>query len=122
MWDNLWGNIGMKIFNLADYKNGWIIGDFDPSLLRTKNFECAVHTYPKGHVSDGHFHKVATEYNLIIKGKCEVWSEYLNKYIKMRKQDGWAYFPGQKSNVRFLKDTTLLIIKCPSVKGDKYYN
>lgn len=111
----------MKIFSLNDYKNGWLIGDFEPSLLRTKDFECALHKYPKGHKSDGHFHKIAKEYNLIIKGKCEVWSEYLNQYIKLRKHEGWTYFPGQCSNVRFLKDTTLLIIKLPSATDDKYY-
>ena len=37
----------MKVTRLSDYTRGWIIGDFEPSVLRTKDFEVAVFTHKK---------------------------------------------------------------------------
>jgi hypothetical protein len=38
----------MKVGKLADMHRGWCIGDFAPSLLRTKDFEVGVLLHPKG--------------------------------------------------------------------------
>ena len=38
----------MKVSKLSDYTRGWIIGDFEPSILRTKDFEVAVFNHLKG--------------------------------------------------------------------------
>ena len=37
----------MKITKLSDYTRGWIIGDFEPSIFRTKDFEVAVLNHKK---------------------------------------------------------------------------
>ena len=38
----------MKVSKLSDYTRGWIIGDFEPSILKTKDFEVAVFNHSKG--------------------------------------------------------------------------
>ena len=38
----------MKFFQLSDFKRGWLIGDFDPAIVKTKNFEFGVKMYKKG--------------------------------------------------------------------------
>ena len=38
----------MKVSKLSDYTRGWVIGDFEPSILKTKDFEVAVLTHKQG--------------------------------------------------------------------------
>ena len=40
---------------------GWFIGDFEPSVLKTKDFEVGVLVHPKGEKWPAHFHPVCTE-------------------------------------------------------------
>ena len=56
----------MKVSKLLDYTRGWIIGDFEPSILRTKDFEVAVFNHAKGEKWPSHYHKEAVEYNVLV--------------------------------------------------------
>lgn len=105
----------MDIHRLTEFKDGWICGDFEPSILRTKFFEVGYHNYLKGHKSDGHYHAIMKEINVILKGKVWVDTEVLT--------DGmiWTVEPNEILETEFLEDTELLIIKSPSVPGDKHY-
>jgi len=49
----------MKIFNIEDMFKGWFIGNFEPSVIKTKEFEVAHHFHKKDYVdSEGsHYHK-----------------------------------------------------------------
>ena len=47
----------MKKFKMSDMKGGWFVGDFEPSVLRTKNFEVGYHTHKKGDDTSNHYHK-----------------------------------------------------------------
>lgn len=107
-------------YRTSCFKNGWIIGDFLPSIIRTKDFEVAIHDYKKGHESDGHYHKIATEVNVIITGKVLFFDSYGKEILYAN--DIFVYKPYDISQVAFLEDTKLLIIKTPSVPGDKYYD
>jgi len=106
----------MKIFNIETMTGGWFIGNFSPSIFKTKNFEVGIHEYKKGYVSPdkGHYHKIATEINYISYGKIQIDQKILSK------GDIFMYEPYEKSYVTFLEDTQLFIIKIPSVPGDKY--
>ena len=59
----------MKIAKLDDMIKGWFIGNFEPSLCKTNDVEVAVKKYNKGDFEDKHYHKIATEYTLIISGR-----------------------------------------------------
>lgn len=101
--------------NIKDFKNGWIVGDFQPSLFISKHLDIGVLYLKKGQVGDGHFHKKHIEYNIIINGKAKINDKILNN------GDIFIYDKLQKSNVEYLEDTILLVIKNPSTKNDKYY-
>ena len=45
---------------------GWFVGDFEPSLYKTQDFEVAVKRYLEGAVEKRHTHKVATEFTVIV--------------------------------------------------------
>ena len=38
----------MNVSKLKDMKNGWFIGDFNPTLIRTSDVEVAIKKYHKG--------------------------------------------------------------------------
>jgi len=46
---------------------GWFIGDFEPSVLRTSDFEVCYKEHKKGEDWPRHYHKEATEYNLLLR-------------------------------------------------------
>lgn len=104
----------MIFSNITQYKMGWFIGNFEPTLLKTADFEIAHHSYKKGFSAVPHTHKIATEYNYIVSGSLIAGGRPLAK------GDIFAFEPNEVSDVVFLEDSELIIIKTPSVIGDKY--
>ena len=47
----------MKKYNIKDMVNGWVVGNFDPSVLKTEKFEVGYHKYKKGAPTQNHYHK-----------------------------------------------------------------
>ena len=104
----------MLVSKLKDYIRGWIIGDFEPSILKTKDFEVGVITYKEGELKPPHIHKIATEYNVLLEGKVVIQGKELNK------GDIFILKKGEIADPVFLDDCTILSVKVPSVLGDKY--
>ena len=104
----------MIIKRIEDFYRGWLIGDFEPSLIRTKDFEVGVLTHKKGEYWPKHYHKLADEYNVLLEGKMSVNGQNLNK------GDVFIIEKNEVSEPVFLEDCTVLVIKVPSVIGDKY--
>lgn len=104
----------MIISNIKNFKMGWFIGDFSPTLLKTKDFEIAHHSYKKGFAAAAHHHKIATEYNYIVSGKLTTSGSTLGA------GDIFVFEPDETTDVVFLEDSELIIIKTPSVPSDKY--
>jgi hypothetical protein len=104
----------MKIFKLDDFVRGWFIGHFKPTLFDTKDFEIAVQKYKKGDLESGHYHKVAIEYNVIASGVFK-----FNEKIHT-KDDIIIIEPGEANVFECLEDGNVVVVKIPSVKGDKY--
>jgi quercetin dioxygenase-like cupin family protein len=102
------------IKRLEDFTRGWLIGDFEPSLIRTKDFEVGILTHIKGEVWPKHYHKLADEYNVLVKGKMTVNGTELNT------GDVFIIEKNEVSEPKFLEDCTVLVIKIPSIIGDKY--
>jgi len=100
--------------SLKDFIGGWFIGDFEPTLLRTKNFEVSVKIHPKGEVWPKHYHKEATEYNCVVDGKLEIDG------VTYSKGDIFIIYPNYVVDPIFLEDCTIVCVKTPSVIGDKY--
>jgi quercetin dioxygenase-like cupin family protein len=104
----------MNITQIKDYVRGWFIGDFEPSLLRTKDFEVGVLTHQKGEYWAPHYHKESIEYNVLISGKMVVQGKELNS------GDVFVFEKGEIADPAFLEDCTLVVIKVPSIPYDKF--
>ena len=44
--------------NIENFKGGWFVGDFKPSLFKNPFFEVAHHKHEKGQQTFPHYHKV----------------------------------------------------------------
>lgn len=104
----------MKKHKLKKFTKGWFIGDFEPSLLSTKDFEIAVKNYSAGDSEEIHYHKKATEFTVVVKGKIMMFDKIFKKgdIIEVNPEEKTAFFA--------ITDCITLVIKTPSVKGDKY--
>ena len=94
----------MKIFNLEDMTGGWFVGDFSPSVVKTKRCEVALKEYKAGDKENRHHHKEAIEVTLIARGTVE-----MNGNIK-----------GESTDFKSITDSITVVFKSPSVTGDKY--
>jgi quercetin dioxygenase-like cupin family protein len=104
----------MKKDNLNDFTKGWVIGNFEPNVHQTNNFEVAVKNYKAGDYEEKHYHKIATEWTIISKGKVEM------NGIEYSEGDVITIEPGEATDFKVLEDTTTTVIKIPCVTGDKY--
>jgi hypothetical protein len=105
----------IRRIDLTDFKGGWVIGDFSPTLFSTKEIEVACKKYQTGAVENRHYHKIATEITIITEG-----SAFMNDVLYMAGSIV-TIPPGESSDFRVVEgpcNTT--VIKIPSVIGDKY--
>lgn len=104
----------MKIFKLEDFVRGWVVGDFEPSIIKTKDFEFAVQYFKAGQIDSKHIHKLASEITVIVFGEFSLNGQ------KLVKGDVVKIEPGDSSEFSCLTDGATAVVKTPSVKGDKY--
>lgn len=104
----------MKVDKLDNFYRGWIIGDFEPSLIRSKDFEIGILTHTKGEKWPAHFHKKATEYNILIKGRMKLCD------VELQEGDTFILDPFEVADPIFHEDCTIVCIKVPSDPKDKY--
>lgn len=104
----------MEIFKMKDMKGGWFVGDFDGAAYRTKGFEVSHKIHPKGEKWDKHYHSIAIEINCLIKGEMIIGGKTLVE------GDIFIIHPNEIADPEFLKDCELIVIKTPSVPGDKH--
>lgn len=99
---------------LKEMKGGWFIGNFDPSLFKTNACEVAVKQYKKGDKEGKHFHKIATEYTVIIKGRVRMFNEIYSE------GDIVVVEPGDATDFEALEDSVNVVVKLPGANNDKY--
>ena len=104
----------MRVSKLNEFFKGWLVGNFEPSLFKTNDFEVAVKSYKKGDYEPAHYHKVATEITIITKGTVVMNLEVYNE------GDIIVIEPGDATDFRATNDVTTTVIKFPCVEGDKY--
>tara|TARA_B100000941_G_C28473164_1_gene537614 strand:+ start:966 stop:1289 length:324 start_codon:yes stop_codon:yes gene_type:complete len=104
----------MKKYKLQDMVGGWFIGNFDPSLLKTEDVEVAVKDYKIGSYEDSHFHKIAKEITVIVKGKV------LMNGVEYKQGDIIVIEPGESTDFEVLEETITTVVKIPGATNDKY--
>lgn len=103
----------MQVHSLNSFKGGWFIGNFEPSVLRTDAFEVCYKKHKKGEKWPKHYHAVSEEINYLIKGQMIIQKKLL--------RDGFIFVlePGEIADPVFLTDCELIVVKVPSIPGDK---
>ncbi len=104
----------MKNAYLKDMKGGWFIGNFTPSLMKTNDVEVAVKRYKKGTKEAEHYHKVATEYTVVVSGKVKMFDREWNE------GDIIVVEPGDATSFEALSDAINVVVKIPGANNDKY--
>ena len=104
----------MKVSHIEEMVKGWFIGNFEPSLFRTNNVEVAVKYYRAGDAESSHFHKIATEFTVIISGNVKM------NGIKYGKGDIVVMEPGDITDFTALTDAVNVVIKIPGANNDKF--
>ena len=104
----------MKRHRLSDMKGGWFVGDFSPVVLRTPVVEVGCKHYRAGDSESAHVHRIAVELTLIASGRVRM------NGVEYVAGDVVEIAPGEATDFVALDDTTTVIVKMPSVAGDKY--
>jgi quercetin dioxygenase-like cupin family protein len=99
---------------LEQFIKGWLVGDFEPALFKTKEVEVGVKYYKAGEKEEKHYHKIATEYSVVLHGTVRM----LNQIFKQG--EIITVLPGIENQFECLEDACVMVIKTPSVIGDKY--
>jgi hypothetical protein len=104
----------MKIDNIKKYIRGWIFGNFEPTLLKTNEFEFAIKKYDAGAFEAKHHHKIATEYTFVISGKIKM------NGVEYGEDEIIIIEPGDSTDFLALEKTVCAVIKYPGASNDKY--
>lgn len=104
----------MKVEHLDDMIKGWFVGNFEPTLYKTKDCEVAVKSYKKGDKEGKHFHKIATEITVIAKGKVRMFDQEFSEGEIV------VVEPGDATAFEALEDAMNVVVKIPGANNDKY--
>jgi hypothetical protein len=104
----------MEVSELEKMTKGWFIGNFEPTLYNTNDVEVAVKSYVKGDYEPSHFHKIATEFTVIIEGKVEMNGVVYEsgQIIKI--------LPNESTDFKALNNVKTVVVKIPGASNDKY--
>lgn len=104
----------MKIHKLKNFTRGWVAGDFERSILRSKDFEFAVQYLKAGEKHPKHMHKIAREITVIVSG------EFTLNGRALKAGEVMDILPGEPAEFVCVTDGAIAVIKSPSIIGDKY--
>jgi mannose-6-phosphate isomerase-like protein (cupin superfamily) len=103
----------MKSYRLEDFHKGWFVGNFEPSVLK-EDFEVGVAKHKAGEFHQDHFHKQCTEINVVIDGRLIINNKEFGP------GDIFVLYPYEISQVEFLTDVTIVIVRDKSDPSDKF--
>lgn len=103
----------MELFKLNNMKGGWFVGNFSPTAYNTSEFEVAYKFHKAGERWETHYHEKITEINYMIRGKMTLQNTEINS------GDIFVLHPYEIANPVFIEDCEMIVVKTPSVVGDK---
>lgn len=104
----------MKQCRLSDMTGGWMVGAFEPHGLQTPDCEVACKHYAAGDREMPHVHLVATELTLVVSGEVRMAG------LVLAAGDILVLDPGEAAGFEAITAATTVVVKLPSVAGDKY--
>ena len=103
----------MKKHRIESFTRGWFIGDFEPTLVPTKQFETAMKIYKTGDKEAAHLHSIAREFTIIGAGKFR-----MNDTI-LQAGDIVELSIGEVADFECLESGVTFVVKTPSAPKDK---
>lgn len=104
----------MRHYCLDDMKLGWFVGSFKPAAFETEHCEVAIKRYTAGQYEAAHHHKVATELTAIVSGSVTMFGRDWEAGAIVLTE------PGDTTDFLARTDVVTVVVKLPSVAGDKY--
>jgi hypothetical protein len=104
----------LEKYKLEDMIKGWFIGNFEPSLYKTNDVEVGIKKYNAGDYENFHYHKIATEFTVIVSGTVEM------NGIQYGENDIIKIVPEVLTNFKALTDVITVVVKLPGANNDKY--
>ena len=104
----------MRRDRLETMVKGWFVGDFAPVAMRSEHCEVAIKHYAAGDHEAAHYHAVATELTAIVSGRVRMMGQ------EWGAGDILTIDPGEATDFEALTDVVTVVVKLPSVAGDKY--
>jgi len=104
----------MQRYDLNNMIGGWFVGNFEPSLFKTNDVEVAVKRYIAGDYDSIHYHKIGTEYTVIVEGQVLMSGKIYNK------NDMLIISPGESTDFLAMTDAITVVVKIPGASNDKY--
>jgi len=104
----------MKLYDWKNFKGGWFVGNFVPSIFPTDDVEVSIKRYKAGDYDPIHYHKEADEITMIVSGTVTMFGA-----IYEADQIIWIE-KGDQTDFLAMTDAVTCVIKLPCVKGDKY--
>ena len=94
--------------------NGWFVGDFKPTVIKTKDCEVGIKFYIAGTKEGAHYHSKAEELTVVVSGKVKMNDRVFEAgdIVKVSKDEVVEF--------EALEDSTTVVYKSASVSGDKY--
>jgi hypothetical protein len=104
----------MKTDTLDRMVKGWFVGNFEPTLYKTKDVEVGLKKYRAGDCEELHYHKIATEITVIVSGEVEMNGK---RFVD---GDIIIFEPGMATDFHAIIDTVTSVVKIPGATNDKY--
>lgn len=104
----------MDVYRMTDMVKGWIVGNFEPSVWKSENFEVAIKYYKSGDKEPKHFHRISRELTAVADGKIMMNGTIFNK------GDVIVVHENEVCEFEALDDSITVVVKTPSVSGDKF--
>lgn len=99
---------------IEDFTKGWLVGNFEPALIKSKDIEVGIKFYKKGDIESNHYHKIATEYTVVVSGSVKMLNSIFNQGEIV------IIEPNICNQFECLEDACLMVLKTPSAANDKY--
>jgi hypothetical protein len=104
----------MELFDPSKFIGGWFVGDFEETAYRTSDFEVSYKRHYAGEYWAPHYHRIADEINYLIEGEMEI------NGVELRAPIVFVIPKGETATPIFHTDVRLIVVKTPSLPGDKY--
>jgi hypothetical protein len=103
----------MKEYQLKNFTNGWFVGNFEPTIFATNDFEVSVKFFEAGDREPRHKQLLATELTAVISGIVQMNSKEFSAGAIIE------FEPGEACEFLSVTDSTLVCVKFPSIPNDK---